>query len=182
MKIIKNAIKHFIVITHHKLVVFKLSIKAGIPFRGLVHDLSKYSPTEFINGAKYFNQGKGSPIALEKKEKGYSEAWLHHKGRNKHHPEYWYDINAEKSMPIIPFEYMCELICDQLAAGIVYAGKNWTKERQLKYWNEHKEKAPLNDKLKLFVTEIFTEVSKNGIENTISKNNLEQCYKKYVEN
>ena len=49
---IKKAIKHFNLITKHRWIVFKLCVKAGIPFRGLLHDLSKYSPTEFIESVK----------------------------------------------------------------------------------------------------------------------------------
>ena len=91
--IIKNVIKHLILITKHKWVVFKLCCKVGIPWRGLVHDLSKYSPTEFFESIKYYT-GTHSPITGEKQDKGYSEAWLHHKGRNKHHSEYWIDYAA----------------------------------------------------------------------------------------
>ena len=90
---LKNVIKHFGLITHHKWVVFKLCCKIGEPWRGLVHDMSKYSPTEFIESSKYYT-GKHSPISEAKRENGYSKAWLHHKGRNKHHSEYWIDENA----------------------------------------------------------------------------------------
>jgi len=75
-----------------------------------------------------------------KKETGYSRAWLHHKGRNKHHYEYWYDYAAKIPAPIIPFKYFLEMVCDTFAAGIVYAGKDWTKEHQLNYWNMVKNK------------------------------------------
>ena len=84
--IITNAIKHFNLINRHRWLVFKLCCKAGIPYRGLVHDLSKYSFTEFWESAKYYN-GNMSPILFAKKKQGYSKAWLHHKGRNKHHAE-----------------------------------------------------------------------------------------------
>lgn len=177
---LKNAVKHFFVITHHKWVVLKLCIKAGIPWRGLVHDLSKYSPTEFIPSAKYFAGGVKSPISTEKDANGYSKAWLHHKGRNKHHPEYWYDNNAPIQLPIIPFKYACEMICDQLAAGIVYQGKDWTKEYQLQYWNKQKEKFLLNDKLKNFSTNVLTQVSEVGINKTISKKNLKKIYNECI--
>ncbi len=180
MKIVINAFKHFTVVMHHKFVVLKLSIKAGIPLRGLLHDLSKFSPVEFINGAKYYAQGKKSPIQIEKMTKGYSDAWLHHKGRNKHHPEYWYDINSPQSLPIIPFKYMCEMVCDQLSAGIVYKGKEWTKEYQLSYWTNQKENFLLNKDLKDFLTEIYEQVAQYGIDQVITKKNLEECYKKHA--
>ena len=174
----KNIIKHFCLITHHKWVIFKLCCKLGLYWRGLIHDLSKYSWTEFSESIKYY-QGNRSPIMAAKEDKGYSEAWLHHKGRNKHHFEYWYDIDA-KEPPIIPFKYSVEMICDKLAAGMVYQGKNWTKEFELKYWNEkEKDKPIINEQMREFVTEVFTDVSIEGIDKVISKKNLRRIYDKY---
>ena len=177
---IKNVIKHFCVITYHKWIVLKLCIKAGIPIRGILHDLSKYTPTEFINSVKYFAQGKRSPISVEKENRGYSKAWLHHKGRNKHHVEYWHDYNTKIKDPIIPYKYACEMICDKLAAGIVYKGREWTKEYPLQYWEKEIQKVQINDKIQNFVTEILTQVSKDGINATINKSNIRKTYNKYV--
>ena len=87
---LRKIIKQFNTVTKHKWIVFKLCIKAGIPLHGIIHDLSKYSPAEFWEAAKYYN-GIKSPIVYARNENGYSKAWLHHKGRNKHHFEYWYD-------------------------------------------------------------------------------------------
>ena len=115
---IKNIFKHLHLINKHKWLVFKLSVKAGIPWQGLVHDLSKYSPTEFIESIKYYN-GKRSPISISKQENGYSKAWLHHKGRNKHHFEYWYDFNTPDKTPVIPYKYTGERICDTIATGMI---------------------------------------------------------------
>ena len=83
----KNIFKHFYLITKHRWIVFKLCCKVGEPLRGILHDLSKYSPTEFLEGVKYY-VGTHSPITEAKNKNGYSLAWLHHKGRNKHHAEY----------------------------------------------------------------------------------------------
>lgn len=177
---IKNVIGHFCVITKHKWVVFKLCVKIGEPWRGLVHDLSKYSPTEFWEGVKYFN-GHHSPITDCKKENGYSKAWLHHKGRNKHHAEYWVDMEATNKMPIIPYQYVAEMICDKLAAGMIYQGKNWTKEYELQYWNREKETFPSNEKIKSLITEVFEQVSINGVDKTLRKKNIRALYQKYCE-
>ena len=178
---LKNIIKHLKLITHHRWLVFKLCCKIGEPWRGLVHDLSKYSPTEFWEGVKYY-VGTHSPITEAKKDKGYSEAWLHHKGRNRHHAEYWVDQTAPDSTPIIPYKYAAEMICDKLAAGIVYQGENWTKEYQLSYWEKEKEKnkGRINPKIEKFITEVLTEVAENGIDKTLTKQNIRQIYKKYV--
>lgn len=178
---LSNIWKHFVTITKHKWIVLKLCIKIGIPWRGLVHDLSKYSPTEFWESARYY-QGNRSPITACKKEKGYSKAWLHHKGRNKHHPEYWFDINAKDRSPVIPYPYVAEMICDNLAAGIVYNGKNWTKETQLKYWLHAKDKTMINEKVADLLTEVLTQVSEKGIDKTMTKTNIKSLYHKFCEN
>ncbi len=178
---IKNAIKHFKLITRHKWVVFKLCCKIGEPWRGLMHDLSKYSPTEFGESIKYY-VGTYSPITGAKNDKGYSEAWLHHKGRNKHHFEYWIDYYAPEVAPVIPYPYAAEMICDKLAAGIIYQGKNWTKEFELSYWEEkEKNKIEMNPKMRDFVTAVMTEVAKEGIDKTLTKKNIKHLYKKYCE-
>ena len=154
--------------------------KIGLYKQGILHDLSKYSPSEFWVGVKYY-QGTQSPNNAEREALGYSSAWLHHKGRNKHHPEYWYDPMSRNPMPVIPYKYIVEMICDNLAAGIVYNGKRWRNDTQLKYWNSRKDNMPLNEKNKSMVTEVFTQVSINGIEKTITKSNLKRLYKKYCE-
>lgn len=175
---LKNIVGHFMVITRHKWVVFKLCCKVGQPWRGLVHDLSKYSPTEFWEGVKYFN-GKHSPITDAKKDKGYSQAWLHHKGRNKHHTDYWVDLSAPDKTPIIPYQYVAEMLCDKLAAGIVYKGKDWTKEYELDYWLNERDKTLVNDQVEALITEFLTQVSKDGIDKVLTKKNVKALYKKY---
>ena len=116
-------IGHFKTITKHKFYVMKFCFKCGLYKNGILHDLSKYSPIEFCTSVKYYT-GNRSPIDNEKDVKGYSLAWQHHKGHNPHHWEYWIDNvgtrtnNAGK----IPYRYVVEMICDWLAAGIVYSG------------------------------------------------------------
>ena len=177
---LKNVIKHFKLITHHKWVVFKLCCKIGEPWRGLVHDLSKYSPTEFWESANYY-VGNHTPITEAKRTKGYSKAWLHHKGRNKHHTEYWVDYTAPEVTPVIPYPYAAEMICDKLATSIIYQGKKWTKEYELAYWEKEKERVEVNPKIANFITAVMTEVAKQGIDKTLTKKNIKQLYKKYCE-
>lgn len=177
--IIINAFKHLGVVLHHKWWVLKLCTKVGLVKQGILHDLSKFSPTEFIPSAKYYNEGKESPITKEKKAKVYSKAWLHHKGRNKHHPEYWYDLYGEEkkyTTPIIPFKYVCEMICDQISAGIVYEGKNWDKTHQLKYWTKQKEKMFMDERIKKVLDTVYTQLANDGIDKTITRNNLKEIY------
>lgn len=178
---IKNFFGHLHTINKHKFYVFKLSIRAGIVFRGLMHDLSKYSPVEFFEGVKYYN-GKRSPIPFCKKEKGYSKAWLHHKGRNKHHFEYWIDNVAPNKTPVIPYKYTVEMICDTIAAGLVYKGKEWTNSSPLEYYNNRKDKEYINEDIKKVLVTVYEQVSKNGINKTITRKNLKKIYNTYVAN
>ena len=131
-----NIWKHFKTITHHKVLVAKGCFKVGLYKQGLLHDMSKYSPTEFWVGAKYY-QGARSPTTAEREDNGYSSAWLHHKGRNKHHFEYWNDYspktkrNEAVKMPLI---YVAEMFCDRVAASKIYMGENYTDASPLAYY------------------------------------------------
>ena len=128
-------IKHFKTVMKHKVIVYKECKKCGIVWQGIMHDLSKFSPIEFCSSAKYF-QGDKSPIEKEKAENGYSEAWLHHKGHNKHHWEWWTDFGPDGEIIAnkIPSRYVIEMICDWIGAGKVYSSENWTQEEPLKYY------------------------------------------------
>lgn len=177
----KNFIGHFNTVNKHRWLVFKFAIKAGIPFRGLVHDLSKYSLEEFFRGVKYY-QGTYSPITAEKRDIGYSTAWLHHKGRNKHHWEYWYDEFADIKAPVVPYKYAVEMACDSLSASKVYNGKNWTPKSQIEYWNRTASKRKLNPKIEAFLTEVFETCGEDGIDKTFKSKKLRKMYDKYVNN
>jgi len=178
--LVKNIMGHTMTILKHKWYVFKLCCRAGIPFRGIIHDLSKFSPTEFWESVKYYS-GKRSPIYFCKKENGYSKAWLHHKGRNKHHYEYWFDSKAPEPTPIIPYKYAIEMVCDTFAAGMAYQGKNWTKEYQLSYWESRERPGQyLNPKISAFLDKIYHEVAEKGLYEVINKKNLKKLYYEYT--
>lgn len=136
----------------HKMWVSYYCNKAGIPWRGFVHDLSKFSPTEFFEGVKYYT-GTSSPIDGCKKELGYSNAWFHHRGRNKHHYEYWTD-NYDKGTTSnqMPFIYALEMLCDYLGAGRAYNKSKFTIEGELKWWENKKQIATsMHPKTKTFI-------------------------------
>ena len=124
----------------HRAKVRKLCFKFGLYWQGLTHDLSKYSHTEFFNGVKFYT-GTKSPHVGERIAYGYSKAWLHHKGRNKHHAEYWCDIRPNgKTEPIdMPREYFIEMICDRVAAAMIYLGDKYTDSSPLEYYLSHKD-------------------------------------------
>ena len=137
-----KAWKHFCTITHHKYLVAKGCFAVGLYWQGIMHDMSKYSFTEFRVGAKYF-QGTRSPNNAEKEDVGYSTSWLHHKGRNKHHLEYWWDYGfAPDKRPTgmrMPEKYVVEMLMDRIAACKVYMHGDYTDSSPLAYYERGKE-------------------------------------------
>lgn len=130
-----NYWEHFKTICTHKANVYKLCKKVDIPWRGITHDLSKFSPIEFMESAKYYS-GDCSPIENCKRINGVSKAWQHHKGRNTHHWQYWLDNTKDGIVGrLMPFEDCLEMLCDQFAAGMTYKGNDWNIDYQRNWWN-----------------------------------------------
>ena len=130
-----KAWKHFCTITKHRWMVRKHCFRVGLYWQGLTHDLSKYSPTEFRSGIRYY-QGNRSPNSRERELIGYSTAWMHHKGRNKHHFEYWTDlsITSRKYEAVqMPPRYFVEMVMDRIAACKIYRGKAYSDGDALDY-------------------------------------------------
>ena len=152
--------KHLKTVLIHKYYVFIYMVQCGYIWRGITHDMSKFSWTEFSESVKYYN-GKRSPIDECKKENGYSLAWLHHKGRNKHHYEYWVDYLDDGGKPIeMPRKYAIELICDWIAAGRTYAhnaGKKFTYTDELEYVKWKLGIAKMHENTKKYVLDCFTQ-------------------------
>ena len=131
-----HPVAHFKTITGHRHLVCRYCFRLGLYAQGLKHDLSKYSPSEFWRGAKYY-QGNMSPNNAERMDKGVSLAWLHHKGRNKHHFEYWIDINPQTKRyePVaMPVNCLIEMFCDRVAASKVYRGAEYQDSDPLHYY------------------------------------------------
>ena len=156
--------QHFKTITHHRFLVMLGCFKVGLFWQGLTHDLSKYSPVEFCNGARYY-QGTRSPNAAEREDKGYSEAWMHHKGRNRHHYEYWTDMNMQtktyESVPM-PRKYLVEMVMDRRAACIVYQGKAYTPGSALTYFENSREKVLMHPQTQKELGYILTMLRDQG--------------------
>ena len=152
---------HLKTVNKHRREVRKLCFKCGLYWQGLTHDLSKYSPVEFWNGVKFFT-GKGSPHLGERAAYGYSKAWLHHKGHNKHHAEYWQDIRPSgKTEPItMPPKYFAEMMCDRIAACKIYLKDKYTSASPLEYYLTHKDENQFDS-----VTRVLLEYSLHLLQN-----------------
>ncbi len=168
---LKNAIGHFKTITSHRHMVIRHAFKAGIIWRGLMHDLSKYTPTEFGAGIKYYADGKYSANENERKDLGYSKAWMHHKGRNRHHFEYWTDYvpHTKQMMPIkMPKEFALEMFCDRVAASKIYQGENYTDSHPLQYFLRSKGTRFIHPDTSDYLEKLLTMLKDEGEEATFS--------------
>lgn len=162
--------KHFKTITYHKILVAGGCFRVGLYRQGLLHDMSKYSPTEFLVGAKYY-QGTRSPNNAEREDIGYSSAWLHHKGRNKHHYEYWIDYSMQAlpggMAPVpMPDRYIAEMIMDRIAASKVYMGEAYTDRSPLEYYYRGTDKAPIHPDTRTKLLHVLKMLAEQGEEKT----------------
>lgn len=157
-------LKHLKTILIHKWFVFKECVSCGLIWRGMIHDFSKFSLTEFISSAKHF-QGNRSPIEAEKEAIGYSSAWLHHKGHNKHHWEYWTDFDDKGNIIAnkIPYKYVVEMICDWISAGIAYNKEKWTESEVLNYYNKVRPGRHFNEKTEELILKFLNIIDSAGL-------------------
>ncbi len=159
-----HPIKHFRTITKHRHAVIKHCKKCGILFQGLRHDLSKYTPTEFISGAHYY-LGEKSPNEAERTEKGYSLAWIHHKGRNRHHFEYWTDYNPVSKVvePVeMPLNYVAEMFCDRVAASKIYNEGTYNESMPLDYFLKAKHRRIIHPNTSDLLESLLVMLKENG--------------------
>jgi hypothetical protein len=165
---------HLKTINHHKKLVTILLFRCGLYKQGILHDLSKYHPVEFFAGVKYY-QGYRSPINAEKEIKGYSLGWLHHKGKNKHHWEYWLDNAGPNATDAIhgivavemPKEYVVEMVCDRIAASMNYQKEKYTDASALEYLLNGKDFVFMHPKTFELTEFLLTYLKDNGLEKTI---------------
>ena len=165
-----KAWQHFKTITKHRWLVRQGCFKVGLYWQGLTHDLSKYSPTEFWTGARYY-QGTRSPNAAEREEKGYSIAWMHHKGRNRHHYEYWTDMSRETRQYVsfpMPRKYLVEMVMDRRAACMTYQGKDYTDASAWIYFDKSREKNLMHPQLRQELEFLLAMLRDKGDKRTFS--------------
>jgi len=160
---------HLKTVIKHRRAVRKLCFKCGLIKQGLCHDLSKFSPAEFWAGAKYY-QGYRSPQAKEREVLGYSPAWLHHKGRNKHHFEYWTDYAKGKKVYVeMPAKYLAEMICDRVAASKTYLKDKYTEAAPLEYFQSRTDREGMNPKTAAKLEYFLTMLKDKGEEYTFKQ-------------
>ena len=178
-----NAWNHFKTISYHKYLVAMGCFRVGLYRQGLLHDLSKYSPTEFRVGMRYY-QGTRSPNDAERELRGYSSAWLHHKGRNRHHFEYWVDYSGKKpgeTRPVpMPGRYIAEMIMDRIAACKIYKGKDYTDSAPYEYYLKGKNNRMMHQDTEETLGRMLKMLAEEGEEKTFRCIREELVKKKHV--
>lgn len=133
---------HIHTVCTHKRHVRRACFKMGIYRQGIFHDMSKFSPTEFWPSVKYYS-GTFSPNATARVLTGVSTSWVHHKGRNKHHFEYWTDYTPKVEPYVIgcrmPMRYVAEMVADRYAACVAYHKDSYDQGDAWKYYEPSAE-------------------------------------------
>lgn len=159
-----HILAHLRTVGHHRRLVRKYCFRLGLYWQGLTHDLSKYSPSELLVGVRYF-QGDRSPNDAERRDKGYSGAWLHHKGRNRHHLEYWTDYDGHGGGVVgveMPVKYVAEMFCDRLAASRVYRGDAFRQEDPWAFFQRTKSHTMMHEKTRNLLEDMLVKLRDEG--------------------
>lgn len=129
---------YFILTVKHKFFVFLAGLKTGAPIWNLIiHDWSKFTPSEYPHYQRQFFGDKGDP-------KGFAVAWLHHQNYNPHHWEYWITRSGHgkgaffDNILDMPEWAVREMIADWMGAGRAYEGQ-WPDINNWKWYNENYE-------------------------------------------
>lgn len=174
-----NKSRHLKTIRKHRKYVRQMCFKMGIPWLGLIHDLSKYSHAE-MTIAKYAD-GTRSPHAIARDELGYSPSWLHHYHKNKHHWQYWLDMEdwPDKVIPIkMPYKYVIEMFCDFVGAGKAYSQDKWTEDTPWDYWMKACEgKRLMHEESEYLIKKLLWNLKEMKMEKFL---NWYKDYKKYL--
>ena len=179
--ILNKTINHLKTVHQHRKEVRKNCFKCGLYKQGILHDLSKYSLKELIPSIKYYTDGKKSPYVKEKELYGMSKGWLHHKGINMHHWEYWCDYIAGKWVPLeMPLPYFIEMVCDRVAACKVYEKDNYTKESSINYYHKRPEANYMHPKTAEKLENVLQDIAINGEDIVFAK--LKKEYEEYKRN
>lgn len=131
----KKHLRYARYVARHKWYVFLACCDLGIPWRGILHDWSKFLPCEWNPYVEYFY---GEPLqsyrayygdvremhlsagcTKEQRQERFDAAWLHHQHANKHHYQHWVLRNDDGDTRILqmPDVYMREMVADWRGAG-----------------------------------------------------------------
>ena len=144
-----NYLKYLLI---HKWFVFAACRRIGVfLWLAIIHDWSKFRPSEFGPYARCFYASDGTKQYKESSE--FREAWNHHQKRNKHHWQYWlitWDRGTTDPLPM-PDNYVREMVADWMGAGRAITGK-W---EALEWYEKNKEKIQIHPDSRKYAEKIL---------------------------
>jgi hypothetical protein len=168
----KKHLKYLSYVIRHKLFVFIASRRVGgvSLFRALIHDWTKFLPSEWEPYVTYFYGDKkidsnesnaairkfgcceSAPYGFYRKER-FNKAWLYHQKRNKHHWQYWMLQNdGGEYFPLpMPLKYAHEMVADWMGAGRAIHG-HW---ECTDWYEKNKDKIKLHPETRDIVERIL---------------------------
>lgn len=163
--LLKKHFKYLRYVLRHKWFVFLECVKMAydmrapmLIWRGVMHDISKFLPSEFFPYSNHF-YGEGKSIKSGRDETGYYKptdtgdakfdfAWLLHQKRNSHHWQWWVlpkDNGGMKVMKMGVIDIL-EMVCDWKGAGRAQGTPD-----TLAWYRKNKDKMMLDDSVRLVV-------------------------------
>jgi len=152
----KKYIKYLKYLIKHKWYVMLECFKHGLYWRGIIHDNSKFLPSEFITYSRFFyGDNKSTGV-----DKSFDFAWLLHQKRNDHHWQWWILPEDDGGVKKIPMsnDSLIEMICDWVGAGKaqgIYSPPDDIYKETRTWYNKNKHKIKLNDDTKRKVESIL---------------------------
>ena len=159
----KGFFKHWGLVNRHRFRVWVNGIHCGIGWHCFFHDLSKYTPREFLTSVKNY-VGTHSPVYEERLKNDYfSFICQHHTKRNKHHWEYWTDYFEGNILAMtMPYKYATEYVCDMLSASYCYDPKHFSSRKTLDYFTSRSDHYYLSNASREYITWCLTRYAELG--------------------
>lgn len=138
----KQHLKYLSYVVRHKWFVLCACWKRGLYWQGVVHDWSKFLPSEWFPYAAFFYGPKlpewhevsagqrmaGYPYELTKTYRSdqFDLAWLKHQHRSPHHWQHWVlrEDSGDTKLLRMPHKYVLEMLSDWDGAGRAITGKS----------------------------------------------------------
>ena len=147
--------------------LFKVTEGLGLGMGGMEGTCGAISAAAVLAGLKISTADLEKPNSKGTSYKA-SKAWLHHKGRNKHHFEYWIDVSLNKEEGLVgnkmPVNYVAEMLCDRIAACEVYRGKNYTSAAPMEYYEFTKKYITIHPETRALLEKLLTILKDEGEE------------------
>jgi hypothetical protein len=161
-------------VVKHKWFVMIECFKMGLIWQGIIHDNSKFFPSEFIPYARHFRYGiqtgrnkTGYYKPTNTGDKAFDFAWFLHQKRNAHHWQYWTipDDSEGLLLMLIPDKYLKEMICDWIGAGKAQGKSSPKEDKYLEtrnWYMTNKDKIQINTQSRIEIERIIKKEVNNA--------------------